>query len=139
MQSYHAQNLRFKVPQDRLQHRGQSTVEFALILPLAFACAVVVLITGVLVHDQLALSETARITVRSAVVSDEPETAASAIAQQVDPNIRITTNVNTEVGIVTVVLEKSRRLPLFFFQSLMPEINLSAKAAMALEPPLVIG
>lgn len=123
----------------RSHHKGQATVEFALILPLVAACMTVVLVTGVLVHDQLAMSETARLAVRSAIVSEDPANAAQHIVEEIDPEIEIRTVVDEVAGVVTVSLRKTRKVPLWLFQSVLPALDLRARAVMAMEPPVVIG
>ena len=123
----------------RHRHKGQATVEFALILPLIVACMAVVLIAGVLVHDQLALSETARLAARSAIVSDNPSDSAQQVIETIDSNIEVRTVIDEVTGLVTVSLSKTRKVPLWLFQSVLPTVNLRARAVMAMEPPVVIG
>lgn len=119
--------------------RGQSTVEFALILPLAVACIVFVLTTGIIVYDHLALSDLSRSAVRAAVISDDPVKAAEQFVQLIDNSIRIHTTVNNESGLVLVQLERRRALPLPFVAQILPRFTVRSSAMMMTEPPQVIG
>ncbi len=126
-------------PQQRPQQRGQSTVEFALILPLAFVCMVFVLTAGIVVYDHLALADLSRSAVRAAIISDDPVEAASQTAKQVDGDIRVRTTVDEQTGIVRVQLERRRSMPLFVLSRVLPFITVRASAVMMKEPPIVIG
>jgi hypothetical protein len=55
----------------RLTERGQSTVEFALVLPLVVLLLLVLLQAGLLLRDQLLVSSAAREAAREAVVSPD--------------------------------------------------------------------
>ncbi len=123
----------------RHRERGQSTVEFALILPLAVACMVFVLAAGLVVYDHLALADLSRSAVRAAVTSDDPASIAAQFVKQIDADIRVKTVVNNENGLVHVRLERTRSLPLLFVARTLPKFTIHASAVMMKEPPLVIG
>ena len=123
----------------RRHQRGQSTIEFALIFPLAVACMIFVLAAGIIVYDHLALSDLSRSAVRAAVISDDPATAAEQIVNLVDDGVRVRTLVNNETGLVLVKLERRRALPLPFVAQMLPQFTVRASAAMMSEPPQVIG
>ncbi len=119
--------------------KGQATVEFALIFPLAIACMAFVFVAGAITFDQLSLAEIARTCARAAIVSENPESAAHEIAQRFDRSIRVETITNDEFGFITVRLERSRKLPLFLIQRVAPDILIRASSTMMREPPLLIG
>jgi Flp pilus assembly protein TadG len=123
----------------RRQQRGQSTVEFALILPLAVACMVFVLTAGIIVYDHLALSDLSRSAVRAAVVSDDPAATAKQLVTLVDDSIRVQTTVDSDSGLVIVKLDRQRAIPLPLISDMLPSFRVRASAAMMVEPPLVIG
>ena len=123
----------------RFRHRGQATVEFALIFPLAIAFTVFVLLAGAVIYDQLTLSEIARVSARTAIVSDDPVEAARNIASQLDPSVQIQTMVDNDTGLVTVQLTRTRQLPILFFQRMLPDVEIRASVTMMREPPLQIG
>jgi len=123
----------------RFRHRGQATVEFALIFPLAIAFTVFVLLAGAVIYDQLTLSEIARVSARTAIVSDDPVEAARNIATQLDPSVQIQTMVDNDTGLVTVQLTRTRQLPILFFQQMLPDVEIRASVTMMREPPLQIG
>jgi Flp pilus assembly protein TadG len=123
----------------RCGHKGQATVEFALIFPLAIAFTVFVLLAGAVIYDQLTLSEIARLSARTAIVSDDPAEAARHIASQLDPSVHIRTTVDNDTGLVTVRLQRTRQLPILFFQRVLPDVEIRASVTMMREPPLQIG
>lgn len=114
-------------------------MEFALILPLAVACMVFVLATGIIIYDHLSLSDLSRSAVRAAVISDDPAAAAEQLVKSVDESIRIRTNVDNESGLVLVKLDRQRVLPLPFIAQMLPRFTVRASAVMMIEPPQVIG
>ena len=123
----------------RRHQRGQSTIEFALIFPLAVACMIFVLAAGIIVYDHLALSDLSRSAVRAAITSDDPAAAAKQLVNLVDDGVRVHTSVNNETGLVLVKLERRRALPLPFAAQILPRFTVRASAVMMSEPPLVIG
>lgn len=123
----------------RRHQRGQSTIEFALIFPLAVACMIFVLAAGIIVYDHLALSDLSRSAVRAAITSDDPAAAAKQLVNLVDDGVRVHTSVNNETGLVLVKLERRRALPLPFVAQILPRFTVRASAVMMSEPPLVIG
>lgn len=123
----------------RRHQRGQSTIEFALIFPLAVACMIFVLAAGIIVYDHLALSDLSRSAVRAAITSDDPAAAAKQLVNLVDDGVRVRTSVNNETGLVLVKLERRRALPLPFVAQILPRFTVRASAVMMSEPPLVIG
>lgn len=123
----------------RQHQRGQSTVEFALIFPLAVACMIFVLTAGIITYDHLALSDLSRSAVRAAVISDDPAAAAKQLVALVDKSIRVRTSVDDESGLVLVQLERRRTLPLPFVAQMLPRFAIRTSAVMMVEPPQVIG
>jgi Flp pilus assembly protein TadG len=123
----------------RRRKQGQSTVEFALILPLAVACMVFVLTAGLVVYDHLALADFSRSAVRTAVTSNDPASAATQFVKVIDTDIRVKTVVNAENGLVQVRLERTRSFPLLFVARALPKFTVHASAVMMQEPPHVIG
>jgi hypothetical protein len=59
--------------------KGQSTVEFALVLPFIFLLLLALLQAGVMLRDQLIVAAAAREGAREAAVSPEPEKVEKAV------------------------------------------------------------
>jgi Flp pilus assembly protein TadG len=119
----------------RRNDNGQATVEFALMAPLVVLCAVLLLATLSVCLDTLRLNDIARSAVRSAITSDNPSEAATAIALL--SHVSATTTVNGVTGLITVEASMKKRFPLL--GRWLPSLSLHATATMMREPPLVLG
>ena len=119
----------------RHKGRGQATVEFALMAPLVVLCALLLLATLSVCLDTLRLNDIARSSVRSAITSDNPSDAASAIAALSQVSAKTTTDDLT--GLVTVDATMKKRFPLL--GRWLPSLALHGTATMMREPPLVLG
>ena len=120
------------------QHRrdnGQATVEFALMAPLVVLCVLLLLATVSVCLDTLRLNDIARSAVRSAITSDNPAEAATAIALL--SHVSATTTVDGVTGLITVDASKKKRFPLL--GRWLPSLSLHATSTMMREPPLVLG
>ncbi len=121
------------------RNKGQSTVEFALILPLAVACMIFVFTAGLVVYEHLALADVSRSAVRAAITADDPAREAIDFVSAVDSQIRVRTTVNNESGLVRVSLERKRHFPVPFMSRTLPYFTIRASAVMMREPTTVIG
>lgn len=115
--------------------RGQATVEFALIAPLVVLCALLLLATLSVCLDTLRLNDIARSAVRSAITSDNPSDAASAIADL--SHVSAKTTADDLTGLITVDVTMKKRFPLL--GRWLPSLSLHATATMMREPPVVLG
>jgi len=116
-------------------NRGQATVEFALMAPLVVLCALLLLATLSVCLDTLRLNDIARSAVRSAITSDDPADAATAIGDLSHVTARTSTDEST--GLVTVEITMKKQFPLL--GRWLPSLSLHETATMMREPPLVLG
>ena len=119
----------------RRKGRGQATVEFALMAPLVVLCALLLLATLSVCLDTLRLNDIARSAVRSAITSDNPSDAATAIADL--SHVAVVTNTDESTGLVTVNATMKKKSPLLGHW--LPSLSLRGTATMMREPPLVLG
>jgi Flp pilus assembly protein TadG len=119
----------------RHKGRGQATVEFALMAPLVVLCALLLLATLSVCLDTLRLNDIARSAVRSAITSDNPSEAATAIANL--SHVSAVTITDESTGLVTVNATMKKRFPLL--GRWLPSLSLHGTATMMREPPLVLG
>jgi len=119
----------------RHNNRGQATVEFALMAPLVVLCALLLLATLSVCLDSLRLNDTARNAVRSAITSDNPSEAASAITTL--SHVSVVTTTDDATGLITVNVTMKKRFPLL--GRWLPSLSLHGTATMMREPPLVLG
>jgi len=103
--------------------------------PLVVLCALLLLATLSVCLDTLRLSDVARNAVRSAITSDNPTEAATAIAELSHVSAKTTTDDLT--GLVTVDATMKKRFPLL--GRWLPSLSLHGTATMMREPPLVLG
>ena len=103
--------------------------------PLVVLCALLLLATMSVCLDTLRLNDIARSAVRSAITSDNPSEAATAIALL--SHVSATTTVNGVTGLITVEASMKKRFPLL--GRWLPSLSLHATATMMCEPPLVLG
>lgn len=113
---------------------GQSTVEFALLLPLfAVLCGCIIAVTAACLQV-LSLADTARNAARLASVSADPAATASAFVAGESPGTLVATV--TDGTTVRVTLRRAVRVPLAFAGRVTVPLPLSAGAVMLMEPPM---
>lgn len=114
---------------------GQATVEFALVLPLAIGSLLLVVQVLIVVLSQISLQHEARISVRAAAIAADPAAAARSAVQDNDPQSPSTVVVETTERVVTVFLTRQIPIVIPILGRLWPDIEISARLTMALEPP----
>jgi hypothetical protein len=115
------------------EEAGQSTVEFALLLPLVVFAALAVLQVGLVVRDQVAVVHAAREAARAASVDPDPGRAVKA-ARRTLPDAGVEVGNRPEVGgqiAVEVTYESVTDLPLV--GPLFPDPTLRGRAVMRVE------
>lgn len=113
---------------------GQSTVEFALLLPLfAVLCGCIVALTAACLQV-LALADTARNAARLAAVSPDPAATASAYVAEGSPGTAVSTV--TDGTTVRVTLRRTVSLAVPLVGRVFVPLPLSAGAVMLVEPPM---
>ena len=112
---------------------GQSTVEFALLLPLIVFAALAVLQVGLIVRDHVAVVHAAREAARAASVDPDPGRAVKA-ARRTLPDAEVQVGARPDVG-EQIAVEVSYRsvtdLPLV--GALFPDPTLRAESVMRVE------
>jgi TadE-like protein len=112
---------------------GQSTVEFALLLPLIVFAGLAVLQVGLVVRDQVAVVHAAREAARAASVDPDASRAVKA-ARRTLPDAEVAVGARPEVGepiAVEVSYRSATNLPLV--GPLFPDPELSARTVMRVE------
>jgi Flp pilus assembly protein TadG len=116
------------------KEQGQSTVEFALVLPLVLTLILGLLQVGVLVRDQIMVLGAAREGVREAIVTPD-RGAITAAASQAAPGLKLSVHVSrgTERGepARVNVTAPPARLPLV--GDIVSGMTLKASATMRIE------
>jgi Flp pilus assembly protein TadG len=114
--------------------RGQATVELALALPLLFIFMLGVVQLAVVLRDQLAVLEAARVGARAAAVALDQSAAANAAATRaLGGDGSVTTSVGGDTVTVTVTLVNSTDVPLIGL--VLPDVEVRGRASMLIEPP----
>lgn len=113
--------------------RAQSTVEFALVLPLFVGCVALLVGTTTVCLQYLALHDVARTAARAAVTADDPATAARAAVA----DARIALTVSEDGDLVTV--SARRTAGVWWFSRFLPAPLLSQSVTMMREAPIVLG
>ncbi len=112
---------------------GQSTVEFALVLPLFFALLVLVFQVAVVGRDEILVTHAARAAVREATVTSDPAAIATAATRSL-PGVAVDVVQRGSVGQpvqVRVTYVVHANVPLV--GSLIPDLTLRASAVMRVE------
>ena len=113
---------------------GQATVELALATPLLCLLLLGIVQLAVVVRDQLRVIDLARVAARAASVAADPSAAAAGTAGRDPPReLRMATEVDGETVTVTVSAVNATDVPLI--GALLPDITLTARSTMPLEPP----
>lgn len=109
-------------------------MELALALPLLCMLMLAVVQLAVVLRDQLAVIEAARVGARAAAVAIDPERAATAAASGVlDGRARISTAADGEQVTVSVALVNPTDVPLVGF--VLPDVEVRGHSSMLMEPP----
>jgi Flp pilus assembly protein TadG len=112
---------------------GQSTVEFALVLPLFFALLVLVFQVAVVGRDEILVTHAARAAVREATVTADPA-AISAAATKSLPGAHVEVVQRGPIGQpVEVRVTYVVRASVPIVGSLVPDLTLRASAVMQVE------
>jgi Flp pilus assembly protein TadG len=119
---------------DSAGDRGQATVELALALPLLCVFMLGVVQLAVVLRDQLAVIEAARVGARAAAVAVDPYAAANAAATRVlAGDGSVATSVGDDTVTVTVTLVNSTDVTLIGL--MLPDVVVRGRASMLIEPP----
>jgi len=118
--------------------RGQSTVEFALVLPLVALVILCIVQAGVVVRDQLLVSHAAREAARAAAVSDNDRSGAALAAARQAASLqgdRLSGTVTMVDGgsTVRVVLSYRSTTDIAVIGPLVPDIDLKSSVVMRAE------
>jgi uncharacterized membrane protein len=124
--------------EDSQSDSGQSTVEFALLLPLAIGCLLLMVQTLVLVLGQLTLHHEARIAARAAAIATDPEKAARQALRLNDPDSSTAIDVEVIDQLVTVHVHRLVPLAVPILGQFWPDMKISTQLSMALEPPIQV-
>lgn len=122
----------------RWEDRGQSTVEFALILPLVALVVLCVVQAGFVVRDQLLVSHAAREAARAASVSETDRAGAALRAARQAGSLQSdrlsgTVSVTDGGGSVRVVITYKSATDLPMIGPLVPDIDLQSSVVMRIE------
>jgi Flp pilus assembly protein TadG len=120
---------------ERIDSRGQSTIEFAFVAPLVLGCAVLLIATTTICLQVIQLHDVVRTTTRVAVTTDNPTTYALDMAAQL--NLDITVEDDLETGMVTLHATRKTRIPLW--SGLSKLLGMRATATMMRESPPVLS
>lgn len=123
------------VPTHRLNRdRAQATVEFALVAPMFFVCAGVLITTTVVCLQFLSLHDIARTAARAAVVSDNPTQAAHDALP--DSSISLRVSEHLVAGTITVTVSRTRGF--WWANRLLSSKAISQSVTMMREAPIVL-
>ncbi len=117
------------------REEGQASVELALVLPLVVVLLLGLLQVALVGRDQLALELAAREAARAAAVSADPAGAARAAAARVIRLEPLTVDIAVRGDAVTVTVSHRSRTDVPLAGRLIDDVELRARATMALEPP----
>jgi len=115
----------------RRPDRGQATVELALATPMLCLLLLGVVQLAVVVRDQLAVIEAARVGARAASVAADPAAAAGSVTAL--EGARVSTAADGQFVTVTVTAISPTDVPLI--GALLPDVEVTGRATMLLEPP----
>jgi Flp pilus assembly protein TadG len=115
--------------------RGQATVELALCLPLLFLFLLGIVQLVVIVRDQFAVQLAAREAARAAAVATSSDAAAQRAANRAVTLRPLMVLTSASIDTVTVTVSHVTHTDVPMIGALLPDITVSAKATMALEPP----
>ncbi len=119
----------------RRSQRGQSTVEFALVMPL-FALSLTLFVgTTMLCLRFIALHDIARTAARAASTSLHPHDAARSVISDNSITVRVSEDIATDV--ITVTVQQSAGL--WWFTRFLPGNIFQRSVSMMREAPIVFN
>lgn len=121
--------------QSRNSHRGQATVEFALVAPLVVVCASLLIGVTVACLQVIQLNDIARTTARLAATAENPRTAAEEFAAT--RGVDVDVDENPSNGLLSVRISRQSRIPLLGRISRI--VGLGATATMIRESPPILS
>ena len=117
----------------RRADNGQATVELALAMPLLCVLALGVVQLAMVMRDQIAAIEIARMAARAAAVATDPMSAAATAAAAARSDASVSTSIVGSTVTVEVSIVNSTDVPLI--GAWLPAVELRSDASMLLEPP----
>ena len=109
-------------------------MELALAMPVLCLLLLGIVQLTVVIRDQLAVIEAARVGARAASVAQDPAAAASVVMGSAPRrNARVTTQVDGRFVTVTVTAISATDVPLI--GALLPDIEVIGHSTMLMEPP----
>jgi len=116
--------------------RGQATVEFAVLMPLLALWLLLLVQVTFVARDRIDLQGAARDAARAAAVSPPSERLIRATrAARSSSTSRVAVGVEVVGRTVTVVLHLHERAAVPLVGALVPDIDMTARATMPLDPP----
>jgi|SRR3954454_5189408 len=115
--------------------RGQATVELALSLPLLFLFLLGIVQLVVIVRDQLAAELAAREGARAASVTTATGAAAQSAAEGAVSLRPLVVSTDSSGATISVTVSHVTHTDVPLIGALIPDIDVTATATMALEPP----
>lgn len=116
-------------------HEGQSTVEFALVLPFVALLAALIVQVGLVLRAQVLIVHAAREGARAASVTRgvRIDAARLAVDRSSDASHGLDVEVSEDTSDVTVVVRRTMRVWLPFLGDLLPGFTLESQASMRIE------
>src|SRR3954447_17485311 len=115
--------------------RGQATVELALSLPLLFLFLLGIVQLVVIVRDQLAAELAAREAARAASVTTATGAAAQSAAEGAVSLRPLVISTDSAGATISVTVSHVTHTDVPLIGALIPDIDVTATATMALAPP----
>lgn len=116
---------------------GQSTVEFALLLPLVIMCVALILVVVMATQAQLTVVNAARNAARVAIMHTDSTInatrAATAAARDISPLRPLLVDVTRHKDFLTVTVSAQWGLPLPIYGAWLPRITLKSSTTMLSE------
>ena len=118
-------------------HRGQSTVEFALLLPLVVMCVALILVVVAVTQAQLTVVNASRNAVRVAIMhNDSPidsERTTRTAAHDTSPLRPLRVDMTTHDDFLTVTVSAKWGFPVPVLGAWLPRITLKSSSTMLRE------
>ena len=118
-----------------MNDKGQATVELALALPLLCVMVLGMVQVAVIGRSQLAVQLAAHEAVRAAVVSADPQAAATAAANHAVSLRPLDVQVASDKQTITVTVSYTDHTEVSIVGAVVSDVTLQASATMAFEPP----